>query len=717
MSRADEKKTKHEVKQGAEKECDSQFHANEILSGISLKFIATPPTENTTLYKYALGQMGSYIGADRCSLLIVAPKGLTVSRVHEWCRNEKDAIGDYLEGTGLEGFPWLFPQLMNDEVVIVENVDKLPEEAKGIRQYWKNIRVKKAIVLPLMIEQQLVGAFFVEYMRNRRQWAIASLPLLQTLAALFASMEARIRDEEDLRISEEKFRTIFENFLNPVFIAGDDGRFTDANVAALDFMEQPMEDVANKRLTDWIPGLSSILPEAKESRVIKPRIIETEYITHGRTKTMLLNLVPFPVRGRVLFYGIGQDITERKEAEQKVADARTFAEGVIDAVSHSLIVVTADGRVSFANQTFFHSFSLTPPNVEHLPFWEIQGGRFNPEGLREQVSMLFATGKQIRRFEWAYRSPKGIEKSLELNAQLIRRKAPFGSMAVMIISDVTEQKRLERGIRENKVRYQTLFEDSPLPLWEEDYSKVKSFLSDLKATGISDLRSHFAAHPEDLQKAIDLIRIIDVNQATLDLHEAGDKKGFLKNIQQVFTTESQKVFCEEFLALSTGMKVFESEIPMRTESGKEKILAIRLSLSEGSEENWDRVIVSLMDITARKLMEESLQKSRDLYQYIASFTQENPAPILEVREDGSVSFANIATLLALRRRGVPDDPATFFPKDIECILTELKNGNSGFFYREVPIGDSIFGESIYLSPATRTLRLYAQDIAQRRLEV
>ena len=115
-------------------------------------------------------------------------------------------------------------------------------------------------------------------------------------------------------------------------------------------------------------------------------------------------------------------------------------------------------------------------------------------------------------------------------------------------------------------------------------------------------------------------------------------------------------------------------------------------------------------------MEEELQKSKDIFQYIASFTQENPSPILEVRDDGSIAFANVATLLALRRRGIEDDPALFFPRDMDGILEELRNGNSGFFYRTLNIGESLFGESLYLSPDTKTVRLYAQEITGPRKE-
>jgi PAS domain-containing protein len=125
-------------------------------------------------------------------------------------------------------------------------------------------------------------------------------------------------------------------------------------------MEESMDEVTAKKLTDWIPGLANILAEAPKDKATRPRLVETEYTTHGRTKTMLLNVVPFPVRGRILYYGIGQDITERKQAEREIADARLFLDGILRAVPLSVVVVTADGRVAFANQSFYYAFSLKP---------------------------------------------------------------------------------------------------------------------------------------------------------------------------------------------------------------------------------------------------------------------------------------------------------------------------------------------------------------------
>jgi PAS domain S-box-containing protein len=825
-----------------EEELRYQIQMDEILAGISRQFISASPAESVAVFQDSIERVGNFVDSDRCSLLLFGDDGVSITRVFEWCRDRSDKIGDYLEGTSLEGFPWLLSQLQQGKEVLIPRMAKLPVEAKAERQYWKNIRVQMALVLPLVLEGDLVGALFVEHTRRRTKWAVAGLNMLQLLADLFVHMVARIRDEEELHISEEKFRTIFENFLNPIFIAGDDGRFTDANMAALDFMEQGMEDVVEKKLTEWIPSLRSMLPTVREKKDLKPRIIETDYTIHGKTKTMILNVVPFPVRGRVLYYGIGQDITDRKRAEREIADARNFAEGIIQAVPSALVVLAADGRVAFANQSFYQIFSFRPEEVEHLVFWEIPGGGFSPPGLQERFEVLFATGKRIRRFEWEYRGQAGDMRVLELNASMISRKAPFGRMAVLVITDVTDQKRLEAAIRESEERYQSLFEDSPLSLWEEDFSGVKSFLAGLKASGVRDLRSHFTAHPDDLRQVVEQVRVIDVNQATVHLHDAESKEAFMDRIHEVFTPESHAVFLEEFITFDAGAQVYESEIRMVTRKGAEKILIIRLSIPETSKDSWERVIVTLMDITERKraeellretteyldrlisyanapiivwnpdlrisrfnrafekltgrtemevlggpvgvlfppetmeqsmgyirsaahglfwkgleipilhtdgsvrtvlwnsapisgsdgkiisviaqgqditerkTAEEAMERGKELYRYIASFTEENPAPILEVRDDGTVTFANIAAGLALRRRGLPENPSLFFPEDMDGILTELRNGNAGFFYREVIVGEGRFGESIYLSPDKQTIRLYAQELTGLRKE-
>ncbi|WP_130472809.1 PAS domain-containing protein, partial [Candidatus Magnetaquicoccus inordinatus] len=58
------------------------------------------------------------------------------------------------------------------------------------------------------------------------------------------------------------------------------------------------------------------------------------------------------------------------------------------------------------------------------------------------------------------------------------------------VQDISERKQAERRVSEHSARYHTLFQESPISLWEEDFSAVKLFLEQLHKEGIGDLATH-----------------------------------------------------------------------------------------------------------------------------------------------------------------------------------------------------------------------------------
>ncbi len=159
-------------------------------------------------------------------------------------------------------------------------------------------------------------------------------------------------------------------------------------------------------------------------------------------------------------------------------------------------------------------------------------------------------------------------------------------------------------LRESELRYRTLFENSPVSFWEEDFSAVKAYIDSLREKGIYDFRTYFNENPEALRHCSTLVKILDVNQATLRLYKAKTKEELYKGLSSVVTPKSLEVFKEEIIELSEGKTTFNSEQEGRTLKDDLVHNEVFLSIVPGYEETWARVSLSDIDITERKRAEE-----------------------------------------------------------------------------------------------------------------
>ena len=168
-----------------------------------------------------------------------------------------------------------------------------------------------------------------------------------------------------------------------------------------------------------------------------------------------------------------------------------------------------------------------------------------------------------------------------------------------------------RNLHESEQRYRMVFENSPVSIWEEDFSRGKDYFDDLRKSGITDFRSYFENNPEAVDHCAKLVQITNVNKATFDLLGAKDKDELLAALPKIFTEDSLAVFREELIMLAEGGLRFESEAVQRALTGEEKHVVFQLIVAPGYEESLGKVLVSLLDITERKLAHEALIKHQE----------------------------------------------------------------------------------------------------------
>lgn len=169
-----------------------------------------------------------------------------------------------------------------------------------------------------------------------------------------------------------------------------------------------------------------------------------------------------------------------------------------------------------------------------------------------------------------------------------------------LLVEISERKRILHSLSLSEERFKRLFEDAPISLWEEDFSEVKQILDQLKDKGIDDFTSYFKEHPDTLEECIKGIKIININQVTVNYFEADSKKEVIDNVDNIFMNEASSILEEEIVAFSEGKTWHQAESSHHTLRGNRIYVSINVKIPVGFEDSWKKVLVSLINITELK---------------------------------------------------------------------------------------------------------------------
>lgn len=174
------------------------------------------------------------------------------------------------------------------------------------------------------------------------------------------------------------------------------------------------------------------------------------------------------------------------------------------------------------------------------------------------------------------------------------------------VAQAIERKRAEEALSQSNERYYRLFEDSPVALWEEDFSAVKQIMDALLQEEVTDIRSFLVSHPDIVAECAKQVKVLDVNKATTILFGAKRKEELLGDITISFVDESFSSFLDELVYVAEGRSKFHREGINQTLGGKRIETSINWSVVPGYEHNFSKVIVSMIDVTTRREFEKNL---------------------------------------------------------------------------------------------------------------
>lgn len=160
-------------------------------------------------------------------------------------------------------------------------------------------------------------------------------------------------------------------------------------------------------------------------------------------------------------------------------------------------------------------------------------------------------------------------------------------------------------IRDNESTNNTLFEDSPIPIWDEDFSAIKLKLDQYKALGISSIREFLTEHPNETNNILRLLKVNRINNAVVELNEATSKEEVLDKYMFLTTPESHEYILQQLEAIWNKEKKCEFDAKLITLKGNIRFVNFKWTVVEGFEHDYSRVFLTTTDLT-RRIKDENL---------------------------------------------------------------------------------------------------------------
>ncbi|TAG03377.1 MAG: diguanylate cyclase [Betaproteobacteria bacterium] len=178
---------------------------------------------------------------------------------------------------------------------------------------------------------------------------------------------------------------------------------------------------------------------------------------------------------------------------------------------------------------------------------------------------------------------------------------------LVALEDLTQERAAQRRVTESERYAQALFDYSPISLWVNDFSEIKNMLQNLRDQGIEDFRTFINVHPDFVEQCMGALRTVDVNQQTLAMFGATSKQELLSRLGEIFRDEMAITFSEQLMDLWNGKLFQQREIVNYTLKGDMIHAHMQWSVLPGFEATWERALVALTDISARKKAEAYLE--------------------------------------------------------------------------------------------------------------
>ena len=301
------------------------------------------------------------------------------------------------------------------------------------------------------------------------------------LSGTLSDITTRKESEQRLRESEERFRVMFVTAPLGMVLTELDGTIVDANQAFLNIVGYRAVEMAHMSLWQLTPPQYFSAEQEQLRRIHETGRYgpyEKEFFHRsGRRVPIVLNgMLVRGSEGRRQVWSFVEDITERKAAEQALADSEKRFRDVSDAVGEFIFEVDLDGGIAFVSERVTDVLGLAPKDLEGRSHGELVPG---PDQARweKYFGDLMRDRGRIAAAEW--RSCTRDGRALWLSLSALPVLDPAGALVCYRGAgrDITRRKESESALRAAEERFSMLVDSSADAFWDANFESGRVFFA------------------------------------------------------------------------------------------------------------------------------------------------------------------------------------------------------------------------------------------------
>ena len=178
----------------------------------------------------------------------------------------------------------------------------------------------------------------------------------------------------------------------------------------------------------------------------------------------------------------------------------------------------------------------------------------------------------------------------------------FSLIPVIVLLNM---RRRQRQVHEGRRRYQDIFEGTGVALCVLDLSGLNAFFDRARLQTREQLQAWLHDNPLERQQLLKELRITEVNQVAVSLLNVGSCEQAWERLIDDCPRNATSIGYQVLEAVLTQQSQLELEIQLKDVAGSEQYLWLVMRLPE-QQDDFKAVILSISDITSRKLIELSL---------------------------------------------------------------------------------------------------------------